>query len=159
GLNAKGVIRRIDYLSTVSGGGYIGTLMTISMSRCNRFPFGKKGTESDETPETKHLRDNSRYLVPNGLPSAISALAVYLRGIVMTVLSLWPFFPGSGPLPLAQRARGGGTAGAPRAPLPLWEVTQRAAFPITAYACLVLLALWIIYAVVVSVARIGSLNV
>jgi hypothetical protein len=54
------------------------------------FPFIRTGTASDETPETKHLRDNSRYLIQNGLPSAISAAAVYLRGFVMNLLVVAP---------------------------------------------------------------------
>jgi hypothetical protein len=64
-LNAEGILSKFDYLSTVSGGGYVGTSMTVSMSsaeieartkagaaaalaRTNyqipwRFPFGKTG--------------------------------------------------------------------------------------------------------------------
>ena len=90
-LSARGMIDRIDYLSTVSGGGYIGTAMTVAMSENGGlFPFIRTGTASDETPETKHLRDNSRYLIQNGLPSAISAAAVYLRGFVMNLLVVAP---------------------------------------------------------------------
>jgi hypothetical protein len=39
-------------------------------------------------PEVHHLRDNSRYLLQNGLPSAVPALVIYLRGIVMNVVVL-----------------------------------------------------------------------
>src|SRR5262245_41448824 len=41
GLQSKDVIRQIDYLSTVSGGGYIGTTFTIGMSR------GSAGSDGD----------------------------------------------------------------------------------------------------------------
>ena len=45
GLQSKDVIRSMDYLSTVSGGGYIGTTMTIGMS------------SSDESaPEMEYFR-------------------------------------------------------------------------------------------------------
>jgi hypothetical protein len=158
-LNAKGVIRRIDYLSTVSGGGYIGTFMTICMSLNTRFPFGKDGTDSDETAQTKHLRDNSRYLVANGLPSIVSAIAVYLRGIVMNALILLPFMLGLSALLIVLSANKTWIVDELMALLPFWRVTEGATLPITAYASLVLLALWILYAVVVSVARIKSLNV
>lgn len=158
-LNAKRVLKRIDYLSTVSGGGYIGTLMTISMSLNKRFPFGKEGTDSDETPETKHLRENSRYLLQNGLPSVISALAVYLRGIVMNALILLPLMLGFSILLIYLDANKDFILKdlAPR--LPLWHVTASAHLPTTAYAGMLLLAVWVLYAVVVSVFRIKSLNV
>ena len=42
------------------------------------------------TPEVRHLRDNSRYLLQNGLPSVITAIVIYLRGIMMNVLVMLP---------------------------------------------------------------------
>ena len=94
---SKNLIGQMDYLSTVSGGGYVGTTLTIGMSRSSAasgedgtFPFGRIGDERRETPEVRHLRDNSRYLLPNGLPSAASALVIYLRGIAMNVIVLLP---------------------------------------------------------------------
>src|SRR5215813_1141234 len=39
-LNAAGVLKNVNYLSTVSGGGYIGTATTIAMSTGRgQFPF------------------------------------------------------------------------------------------------------------------------
>ncbi len=65
-LNTCGVIEQLSYLSTVSGGGYIGTAMTISMSENGGvFPFGKTGRDVGDTVETQYLRDNSRYLMKN----------------------------------------------------------------------------------------------
>jgi hypothetical protein len=97
GLQSKETIGQVDYLSTVSGGGYIGTTMTIGMSRDSpstgqdgTFPFGRIDDERRETPEVRHLRDNSRYLLQNGIPSAVSAVVIYLRGIVMNAMVLLP---------------------------------------------------------------------
>jgi hypothetical protein len=97
-LNAAGVLKTFDYLSTVSGGGYIGSSMTVAMSTAARasgagwhFPFGKTGQEVGETDETRHLRDNSRYLLQNGAWSAISAGVIYLRGIATNVFIVMPF--------------------------------------------------------------------
>jgi hypothetical protein len=90
GLQSKQTLEQMDYLSTVSGGGYIGTTLTIGMSSHNVFPFGRLDQENRETPEVRHLRDNSRYLVQNGLPSVISAIAIYLRGIMMNILVILP---------------------------------------------------------------------
>ena len=90
GLESRNTLKRMDYLSTVSGGGYIGTTLTIGMSSYGEFPFGRLDQGSRETPEVRHLRDNSRYLVPNGLPSVITAIVIYLRGIMMNVLVMLP---------------------------------------------------------------------
>ena len=97
GLQSRNVIGQMDYLSTVSGGGYVGTTLTIGMSRSSAtsgqdgtFPFGRLDDERHETPEVRHLRDNSRYLLQKGLPSAASALVIYLRGIAMNVIVLVP---------------------------------------------------------------------
>jgi hypothetical protein len=95
-LNAAKILHKIDYLSTVSGGGYIGTSMTVAMStspakKAECFPFGRTGQEVGETDETRHLRDNSRYLVQNGFWSVLSAAAIYLRGIVMNIIIVLPF--------------------------------------------------------------------
>src|SRR5712664_2993193 len=86
-FNATDVLEKFTYLSTVSGGGYIGTSMTAAMSDgIKTFPFGRSGREVGETDGTRHLRDNSRYLLQNGIGSALSAMVIYLRGIVMNVI-------------------------------------------------------------------------
>src|SRR5262245_19754029 len=97
GLQSKNVIGHMDYLSTVSGGGYVGTTLTIGMSRDQPisgedgvFPFGRLDNESRETPEVRHLRDNSRYLLQKGFVGVVSALVIYMRGIAMNVLVLLP---------------------------------------------------------------------
>jgi hypothetical protein len=91
-FNATGVLEKFTYLSTVSGGGYIGTSMTAAMSDgIKTFPFGRGGQEVGETDGTRHLRDNSRYLLQNGIGSALSAMVIYLRGIVMNVIIILPF--------------------------------------------------------------------
>ena len=59
GLQSKDVIEQMDYLSTVSGGGYVGTTLTIGMSRSSAdtgqdgtFPFGRLDDERRETPRS-----------------------------------------------------------------------------------------------------------
>jgi hypothetical protein len=90
-LNCRVGLRHLDYLSTVSGGGYIGTATTIGMTRKGgEFPFCRGGADPGETPDTQHLRDNSRYLVKDGFPSVLGFLAVYLRGMAMNALTLLP---------------------------------------------------------------------
>src|ERR1700719_27285 len=81
-LDSHKLIDKIDYLSTVSGGGYIGTSMTAAMAKgtAGEFPFASELQEG-ETPGVQHIRDHSNYLFPQGLPNFFSNLVVYLRGL------------------------------------------------------------------------------
>lgn len=91
GLDSARLINRFDYLSTVSGGGYIGSAMTLAMSKDGgRFPFDPANSYDGETRHTKHIRDNSRYLVPNGLRSVPVFAAIYFRGLLSGALIALP---------------------------------------------------------------------
>ena len=68
-LARKGVLRYCDYLSTVSGGGYIGSCLSSLLDnpeasvKQDRFPFRFQRDENpDERKEVKHLRRHSSYL-------------------------------------------------------------------------------------------------
>ena len=66
-LNHHDLIKRIDYLSTVSGGGYIGSSLSATMTRAGRFVFGEKplggsadrASEISDTPAVGHIRNYS----------------------------------------------------------------------------------------------------
>ena len=69
-LNHHKLLSRIDYLSTVSGGGYIGSSFTATMTRAGEFVFGKalaagpgaeRATEISDTPSVGHIRNYSNY--------------------------------------------------------------------------------------------------
>jgi Patatin-like phospholipase len=109
GLAELGLLRRLDYLSTVSGGGFIGGWLTAWIKRegdvanvemqlkPNRIEqrgavrlTGDKQRETrvlDEEPEPiRHLRAYSNYLAPR--PSLFSAdgwvlIAIYLRNLLL----------------------------------------------------------------------------
>jgi hypothetical protein len=91
-LDALGVIKKIDYLSTVSGGGYIGTSMTVAMSTQTpeKFPFASELREG-EVPGIQHIRDHSNYLFPQGVLNIFGNVVVYLRGILANVVLLLPW--------------------------------------------------------------------
>lgn len=93
-LNHHDVIERIDYLSTVSGGGYIGSSLTATMTVGKRFVFGQppnpgaktaKANEVSDTPEVGHIRNYSNYLVPAGARDLLTGLAIVVRGLVANV--------------------------------------------------------------------------
>ncbi|MER8852871.1 hypothetical protein NKH94_14865 [Mesorhizobium australicum] len=102
GLQSRQIIDSMDYLSTVSGGGYTGSTLTIGLSGDpNVFPFGR---EDSESPIVKHLRDNSRYLLQNGLPSLFTALGVYARGLASNAVVVIPVLMFLGALLVALNA-------------------------------------------------------
>lgn len=116
-LLEHGILQKIDYLSTVSGGGYIGAALTWNRhlhadtgahSGHRRFfddtdPFGQKGKGVRSHSTTKnylsYLRQHGNYLNPNRLLDFTSAVSVALRNLLIslfiytslaiTVLSLW----------------------------------------------------------------------
>jgi hypothetical protein len=100
-LNHNGVLDRIDYLSTVSGGGYIGTALSATMSRTRgEFVFGSSGgkgstdgplaSEISDTRAVGHLRNYSNYLIPFGARDLITALAIVVRGLVANFGAVFP---------------------------------------------------------------------
>jgi hypothetical protein len=81
----------IDYLSTVSGGGYIGSSLSLGMTRsAGAFPFGDQRSAEGDTATVRHLRDNSRYLLHGGIGGLLSFALVYLRGLVASLICLAP---------------------------------------------------------------------
>jgi hypothetical protein len=94
-LNNHGVLRNIDYLSTVSGGGYIGTSLTVTMSKSGgRFVFGNLPTggartppasEISDTEEVGHIRNYSNYLFPAGARDVVTGIAIVVRGLVANI--------------------------------------------------------------------------
>jgi hypothetical protein len=89
-LNQHGVIDNIHYLSTVSGGGYIGGAMVATMSKTGgEFVFGT-GKRRDvpaaadirDTAEVGQIRNYSNFLIPFGIRDVLTSVAIVLRGLV-----------------------------------------------------------------------------
>src|SRR5579883_1062860 len=75
-------IEKIDYLSTVSGGGYIGACLTAAMQdigqnckSAGKFPFVETDDYSD-TDAVRHIRDFSNYLIPHGPMDVFTAFGI-----------------------------------------------------------------------------------
>jgi len=95
GLEAENLIGGIDYLSTVSGGGYIGASMSACMSEppkpdatVQSFPFGAP-REYEDREAVGHLRDYSNYLLPRGGKSFLDIVTVLLRGWVTNLVFIF----------------------------------------------------------------------
>ncbi len=92
-LNHHDLIRRIDYLSTVSGGGYVGSSFSATTTATDRFVFGEKpvpGTalragEISDTPAVGHIRNYSNYLIPAGARDLFTGIAIVVRGLVANI--------------------------------------------------------------------------
>jgi hypothetical protein len=114
GLSRLRLLGRIDYLSTVSGGGYAGgwlaawlkregstlnvekqlSVIRTLQARAERGRLLPKRFVADEEPEPiYHLRSFSRYMAPQaGLLTGDtwSAIAIYLRNVTINLLMLLP---------------------------------------------------------------------
>jgi hypothetical protein len=103
------VLAKLDYLSTVSGGGYIGSWLSSWSAREGgiqpvieelRNPTGDK--LKPEPPPLRHLREFSNYLTPKlGLLSADTwtFFGSYFRNLVLMWLVLVPLFIGALAIP------------------------------------------------------------
>ena len=96
-LARENILRFCDYLSTVSGGGYIGSCFSSLLDNPDSseasvnndgFPFRfKRRKKADERKEVKWLRRHSNYLIPNMKLFSLDLwrfIGLYLSGLVLT---------------------------------------------------------------------------
>ncbi|TPM30927.1 patatin-like phospholipase family protein [Mesorhizobium sp. B2-3-4] len=98
-LDQYKLIPRIDYLSTVSGGGYIGSAMVADMTR-QELKQARRGNDDqldfpfasdDDVHDNKlvgHIRDNSRFLAPRGFRDITLSVGILMRGWMVNFLLL-----------------------------------------------------------------------
>jgi Patatin-like phospholipase len=92
------LLGRFHYLSTVSGGGYIGSWLTAGIARTSFATMWQKLVDrkprpEDEAPQIAWLRAYSNYLTPKlGLTSADTwtAIALYVRNLILNWLIVVP---------------------------------------------------------------------
>jgi len=92
-LNRFDVLSKIDYLSSVSGGGYIGSSFTwfnhvqAKAGKSWKFPFGTNGvgsrTSNQESP-LNYLRQHCDYLKPSAELGGIAFFASFLRNSLLS---------------------------------------------------------------------------
>jgi hypothetical protein len=142
-LHRVGVLHKIDYLSTVSGGGYIGSSLIAAMHESEgEFPFESK-LEADESTSVQHIRDHSNYLFAGGIGDVLDAVAIYIRGLVVNAVLILPWLllaaaltiylhPSEASL-LSAYAVGANVS------------NPRGYFAVTAYLCLIAIALFLVW--------------
>lgn len=99
-LNQHDVFRSIDYLSTVSGGGYVGASLTATMTVTQGdFVFGRNASADEAAPPASdikdtdavgHVRNYSNYLIPFGARDLLTGAAIVIRGLVANVALVFP---------------------------------------------------------------------
>jgi len=105
-LNSIGLFKCVDYLSTVSGGGYIGSCISslyASLDKKNKDNSDNKNDNDDhffpfehtqgkrESVVFRYLRNHANFLAPSGFIDALRIPAVLVRGLVINFLVLLPF--------------------------------------------------------------------
>lgn len=88
-LEGAGALKQVDYLSSVSGGGYIRSGFCAHEEKEGlTFPSALK---AKEPAALRHIRDHSNYLIPRGLRDVPISLVIYLRGIVANIVLVLPW--------------------------------------------------------------------
>lgn len=93
-LERFGFLKHVDYLSTVSGGGYVGSCLTWFMSQNKRpFPFGTRIADYDNGGRVlAWLRDHGNYLMPGGALNFWALIGAIVAGTLATLTVLVPVF-------------------------------------------------------------------
>ncbi|MCL4205574.1 MAG: hypothetical protein KJ000_24095 [Pirellulaceae bacterium] len=94
GLAARGMLRQLDYLSTVSGGGYVGawlsSLLNTDSPDCgpqpDRAPF--KTDVAGDSAAIRHLRNHSRYILPASFSGWLGTVGQAAYGIASNLIVL-----------------------------------------------------------------------
>jgi hypothetical protein len=96
-LAERGMIQHIDYMSSVSGGGYTAAALAFRYAQASRegetdpdaaFPLGEDGDE------LARLRHAANYLAPTGFASMATGFFVVARSLVLNVF-VWLFLGGA----------------------------------------------------------------
>lgn len=95
-LARRGVLKDVDVMSTVSGGGYIGSFISSVLSDHSndvglapgQKPFGEDGTP--ESAPIRHIRNHSKYLAEGGFSTFAHVAFLVLYGIAMSLLLVAP---------------------------------------------------------------------
>ena len=86
-----GYFRSIDYLSTVSGGGYVGSCVSSTLNDKDTKESAFENLDgAEDTPAVNHLRNSSNFLISAALVDKLRLPTIFLRGIL---LNIWLIIP------------------------------------------------------------------
>jgi hypothetical protein len=97
-LAGRGILPQFDYLSTVSGGGYLGSFLSAFLNspapdppskdiglRSSELPFNR---EDGEALALRHIRHRSKYMATGSIWQHLSMIAAQLYGMVLNTLAI-----------------------------------------------------------------------
>jgi hypothetical protein len=99
-LARRGILPQVDYLSTVSGGGYLGAFLTAFLNsptskekagepaiglRADELPFRR---EQGEAEALRHIRHHSKYLASGSLWGRVKMMCAQIYGMLLNGLSI-----------------------------------------------------------------------
>lgn len=93
-LAKRGLFKQFDYISSVSGGGYTGSMLS---SLLNSPEIGHENLPlimpagEEESAEMQHLRNGSNYLSPGGFFETLRLPAIIIRGLLLNFLLILPW--------------------------------------------------------------------
>lgn len=95
-LSRQGVLQSIDYLSTVSGGGYTGSCISSVLNEplndAQKRELPSNISDQEREPQGLiHLRNSSNYLTPGGLIDKLRLGNVLLRGVLLNLFIYMPY--------------------------------------------------------------------
>ena len=80
-LAARGLLKDVDFLSTVSGGGYTGSFLTARLG--NDEAYADVGVPMGPTAAIRHLRHHAKYLTAIDLKDRWSMVTATLAGMIL----------------------------------------------------------------------------
>lgn len=106
-LQRQGLLRQFDYLSTVSGGGYLGSFLSCYLGTGGpvageaaddppavriekRFQEAFQADRGPESTALRHLRNNSRYLLNGGVWAKLAIFGQVLAGVLFNLMLVLP---------------------------------------------------------------------
>ena len=93
-LAGRGLLPQVDYLSTVSGGGYLGSFLSAFLNstggeriglRRDELPFCRK---DGEAAALRHIRHHSKYLATGSLWQRVTIMCAQLFGMALNGLAI-----------------------------------------------------------------------
>ena len=91
-LIEEGLLHHVDYLSTVSGGGYIGACLDSMLAAHEGRPLPFRHVQGrTEQDAFRHLRNFSNYLAPGGVREVLRIPALVVQGILVNLLCVLPY--------------------------------------------------------------------
>ncbi len=156
-IEVAGALEHIDYLSTVSGGGYIGSSLTAALNT-HKTPGKDKDLppifaspiSGSETPSVQHIRDYSNYLIPKGKFDILQSAGIYLRGLAANLLLVFPWLLFAAAVTIWINPMRGDLLRANVFGIPIPNLLKTDYFVVTLYLALFLLFLLVLWALLRS---------